>query len=210
MAGRITALEPQQRAGRYNLYLEGEFAFGIAATLAARLRVGAWLSDEQIAALRAADAVEQAHERALHYLTPRARSEAEVRRYLLGKGFSEPTVESVLDRLRGVGLLDDLAFARFWIENRLRFRPRGKRGLRYELRQKGVPDAIIEALLDNYDEEEAARRFVEAESRRLAHLPDDLRRHRLSERLARRGFAYATIRQVLDELPLPHSIESED
>ncbi len=210
MARRITALEPQRRAGRYNLYLDGEFAFGIAESLAVRLHVGEWLADEQVAALQAEDEIERARERALAYLTPRPRSEAEVRRYLIGKGFSAEAVEQVLERLRGVGLVDDLAFARFWVENRLRFRPRGRRGLWHELRQKGIDEATLEAALADYDEVEAARRFAEGEWHRLASQPEALRRRRLSERLARRGFTYETIRCILDDLPHPHPIESED
>jgi len=210
VARRITALEPQRRAGRYNLYLDGEFAFGIAESLAVRLHVGEWLADEQVAALQAEDEIERARERALAYLTPRPRSEAEVRRYLIGKGFSAEAVEQVLERLRGVGLVDDLAFARFWVENRLRFRPRGRRGLWHELRQKGIDEATLEAALADYDEVEAARRFAEGEWHRLASQPEALRRRRLSERLARRGFTYETIRCILDDLPHPHPIESED
>ena len=210
VAGRITALEPQRRGRRFNLYLDGDFAFGVAESIAVRLRVGEWLSDEAIAALRTEDEVERAHERALGYLTPRPRSEAELRRYLAGKGFSASAIERVMARLRAVGLLDDAAFARFWVENRLRFRPRGRRGLRYELRQKGLDDALIEAALADYDELEAARRFAEGEWRRLASQEEAVRRRRLGERLARRGFAYETIRHILDDLPLPHTTESED
>ncbi len=211
MARRITALEPQRRAGRYNLYLDGEFAFGIAESLAVRLHVGEWLADEQVAALQAEDEIERARERALAYLTPRPRSEAEVRRYLIGKGFSAEAVEQVLERLRGVGLVDDLAFARFWVENRLRFRPRGRRGLWHELRQKGLSDGVIEAALQGYDEVEAARRFAEGQARRLAAMPAEVRRRRLAERLARRGFAYETIRHILEDAsPSLHPEESED
>ena len=211
MARRITALEPQRRAGRYNLYLDGEFAFGIAESLAVRLHVGEWLADEQIAALQAEDEIERARERALTYLTPRPRSEAEVRRHLIGKGFSAEAVEQVLERLRGVGLVDDLAFARFWVENRLRFRPRGRRGLWHELHQKGLSDGVIEAALQDYDEVEAARRFAEGQARRLASMPDEMRRRRLAERLARRGFACETIRLILEETsPSLHPEESED
>ncbi len=210
VAGRITALKPQRRSGRFNLYLDGAFAFGVAESIAARLRVGTWLSDEAIAALKAEDELEQARERALRYLTPRPRSAAEVRRYLTKKGFSGTTIDKVLERLRAVGLVDDLAFARFWIDNRLRFRPRGRRGLWHELRQKGIDEATLEAALADYDEMEAARRFAEREWQRLASQPEALRRRRLGERLARRGFTYETIRCILETLPHPHPIESED
>ena len=139
MAGRITALEPQKHSSeRVNVYLDDVFAFGLAVLLAVNLRVGMILTDDEIAALRLADEVERAREKALNYLSYRPRSEAELRSHLLEGDFAEATVDEVLHRLREVGLVDDEAFARYWVDNRARFRPRGKRMLVQELRQKDV------------------------------------------------------------------------
>ena len=136
MAGRITALEPQKRSRRrYNVYLDGEFAFGLAETEAVRLTLGDWLSDEEITALKEADDVERAREKALSYLSYRPRSETELERYLKDKEFSDRVIEDVIERLRRVELVDDREFARFWVENRTRFRQRGRRALVVELRQ---------------------------------------------------------------------------
>ncbi len=66
-----------------------------------------------------------------------------------------------LSACRSQGYLDDAAFSQFWIENRLRFRPRGATALRYELRQKGVDKETIDAELAELDEEEAAWNAVE-------------------------------------------------
>ncbi|MGC9398851.1 MAG: RecX family transcriptional regulator [Anaerolineae bacterium] len=199
MAGKITALKWQKRnKQRVNVYLDGEFAFGLAATQAAKLQVGARLSDRQIAELQALDAVEKAHDRALNYLSYRPRSEAEIQRYLREKEFSEETIEETLERLRRVGLVDDLEFAHYWINNRLRFRPRGRRALRQELRQKGIANKIIEQVLSEFDEERALQKALQRHARRLQHLSSEKFRQRLTQRLARRGFSYEAIREALD------------
>ncbi len=204
MAGRITALEPQKRSrGRYNVYLDGEFAFGLAEVEAMHLAVGDWLSDERIAALKAGDAVAKAHERALNYLSYRPRSEHELNHYLNDKGYSEEVIAEVLARLRRAELVNDREFARYWVENRTRFRPRGRRALTVELRRKGLEAAIIEAALASYDEEAALRRLTSEQARRLAHLPPDKFHQRLTERLARRGFPYSLIRHVIETLDSP-------
>jgi regulatory protein len=202
MAGRITALEPQKRSGdRVNVYLDDVFAFGLAVLLAASLRVGMTLTDDEIVALRLADEVERARERALNYLSFRPRSEAELQNYLLENDFSEATVAEVLDRLRGVGLVDDEAFARYWADNRARFRPRGKRMLVQELRQKDVASGVIETTLAEYDEVAAAQHVAEEQARRLAHLPPNLFRRRLWDRMMRRGFSPDIIQEVLATQP---------
>lgn len=198
MARRITALEPQKRSkDRVNVYLDGTFAFGLAVTEATRLHVGDKLTDEEIAALKAADEIERARDKALNYLSYRPRSEAEIRRYLSERKFSEVVVEEVVRYLTEIDLVDDEAFARFWVENRTRFRPRGRRGLVYELRQKGVASVAIESALADYDEEAAAWRVAEEQARRLTHVSPDQFKRRLQGRLARRGFPYGLIREIL-------------
>ncbi|MGC9467954.1 MAG: RecX family transcriptional regulator [Anaerolineae bacterium] len=213
MAGTITALEPQKRSrDRVNVYLDGDFAFGLADFVATNLKVGMRLSDEEIAELKAADGLEHAHSRALDYLSYRPRSEAELRDYLTDKGFAEDVVEEVLARLKRVDLVDDASFARYWCDNRARTRPRGKRMLAYELRQKGISSDIIEQALDDYDEKRAVQRVAREQARRLMHLSPDEFQRRLYGRLARRGFPYDLIRETLaaDDFPQPDAEQSEE
>jgi regulatory protein len=158
MAGTITTLRYQKRnKNRVNVYLDDQFAFGLAAIEAARLRVGQALSDDDIARLRRQDDVERAHERALNFLSYRPRSEAEVRRNLRKKDVTDEAIEAVVERLTRAGMLDDREFARYWVENRLQFNPRGARALGHEMREKGVPVSIIDDTLAGFDEEPAAR-----------------------------------------------------
>ena len=204
MARCITALEPQKRSrDRVNVYLDGQFAFGLASYVAMELRVGDCLSDAEIARLTAEDEVAHAHNRALDYLSYRPRSEAELRKYLSDKGFQDGVVEEVVARLNRVGLVDDITFARFWRDSRARFRPRGRRVLGYELSQKGVDSATIEEALDDYDEAAALRSAAEEQARRLQHLPADQFRRRLIGRLVRRGFTYELTRDTPSTLDFP-------
>lgn len=200
MAGEITALKTQKRnKERVNVYLDGRFAFGLAAIEAARLRVGQTLSDDDIVRLQEQDDVERAYERALNYLSYRPRSTWEVERNLKKKDVEEPVIEAVVTRLARAGLLDDREFARYWVDNRTRFNPRGFRGLRHELRQRGVSREIIDEALQALDEEAAARKAVEAGIRRLSNAePADFRR-KLQGYLARRGFSYAVIKPLVQE-----------
>ncbi len=179
------------------MFVDGEFAFGLAMIEALKLRKGQPLDDGEIARLKALDEIEVAHERALHYLSYRPRSVAEVRSNLKEK-YSDTAIEAVLERLERAGLLDDEAFARFWVDNREQFGPRSERALRYELRQKGVPDSAIEAALSDLDEEDAAYRAALSRVHRYAQADEETFKKRLGGYLSRRGFSYATVRDVLD------------
>ena len=200
MAGTITALVVQKRnKERVNVYLDGEFAFGLAMIEALKLHKGQTLTDEDIARLKTLDEIEKAHERALNYLSYRPRSVDEVRRNLAEK-YPEAAVEAVIDRLERAGLLNDREFARFWVENRDQFKPRSERALRYELRQKGVGDADIDLALESIDEADAARRAAEGRVRRYRNADEETFRKRMTDFLARRGFSYGIIRDVVDQL----------
>lgn len=200
MAGTITALKAQRhrRDGRVSVYLDGHFAFGLPLASALTLRVGQFLSDEQIAALRAQAREEQVQQRALKLLAFRPRSVAELRQRLMRAGMAAEDVDHVVARLRAVGLLDDTAFAQSWAESRANARPRSRRVVAWELRQKGVSEAEIEAALRAMpDDETLALRLAHARLPRLRALTPLERRRRLSQWLARRGFDYSTIENVL-------------
>jgi regulatory protein len=209
MSGKITKLKVQKRdQNRVNVYLDGRFAFGLAAVEAARLRVGQALSDEEIARLRQRDAVEKAANKAMNFLSYRPRSQGEVRQRLRKKEYDEETIEETVDRLNRAGLLDDREFARYWVDNRFRFNPRGKAVLRRELGQKRIIDEIIEEVLEDYDEEDAAERAAEAGARRLHRYDDELAfRRKLTDYLRRRGFPYAVVEPIVTDIVAKRTLE---
>ncbi|MBC8171806.1 MAG: RecX family transcriptional regulator [Anaerolineae bacterium] len=199
--GVITALEVQKRNHeRVNVFLDGEYSFSIALIEAARLRKGQTLTEAEITALHGEDAVHKAVDSAVRLLTYRPRSIAEIRRNLIEKSMDEPVIDAALDRLSALGYLDDEAFARFWVENRTAFKPLGPTALRYELRQKGVAEAIIQEVLENQDVTEAAQKAAAGHIRRLRGMDQRTFRQKLGSFLQRRGFSYEVIGGVVSDL----------
>jgi regulatory protein len=200
--GKITALKVQKRnPNRVNVYLDDEFAFGLARIIAAWLHLGQELSADKIASLTAQDAGEVAYQQALHFISFRPRSEVEVRKKLAEKGAEPEVIESVLTRLRTAQLVGDEQFARKWIDNRSTFRPRSHRMLRYELHQKGVGEVFIQQALAEADNEpDLAYQAGIKYARRLEGLDWELFRKRLSGFLGRRGFPYGTIAPVVRQI----------
>jgi regulatory protein len=198
---KITALKQQSRnKTRVNVYLDGEFVLGVAKILAARLAIGQVVDAAALERLKADDEVEQAYERALHFLGPRPRSEAEIRRRLATAKVPEEAVGAVLARLRQAGLVDDKAFASYWVDNRTTFRPRSKRLLRAELRQKGLDGDALQAALAAVDDAGAAYSVAKQRAGRFRSLEHLEFRRKLGAFLARRGFDYDTIKPVVDRI----------
>jgi regulatory protein len=205
MDREITALKAQKKnPNRISVYLDGEYAFGLARIVAAWLKIGQRLSEEEISRLEEQDTKEVAYQRGLRFLSYRARSETEIQRKLSEQGFEAPVIEATIQRLKENGFLGDKQFARDWVENRSTFRPRSKRMLAMELRQKGVAEEEIQkALAETEDESSLAYQSAIRYAHRLAGTDWETFRKRLGAYLGRRGFSYGTIapvlRQVWDE-----------
>lgn len=198
----VTAVRAGRRGKRVNVYLDGRFAFSLEAELAVKkgLKAGQELSEDDTTALAGADLLQRCFNAATHYLSYRPRSEAELRERLKRRGFDEDSVEKTIARLREQGLVNDLAFAEFWKENRQSFSPRSRWLTRSELRQKGVAEDIIGQVLADVDEEDSAYRAAIAKARSLSPADYDGFRQRLSEYLKRRGFGYGAINNALKKV----------
>lgn len=198
---KVTALAPQQRnRERVNVFLDGRFAFGLAAIVAARLKIGQPLGDAEIERLKAVDAAEEAYNKAIGYLSYRPRSRAELERYLQGKKLSPETTAQVLERLERLSLVNDGEFARYWVENREQFAPRGRYALRAELRRKGVTDGSVEEALTGVDETASAYEAARKKAARMQGLDHATFGRRLGGFLGRRGFGYDVVKEVVERL----------
>ncbi len=198
---KITAIKAQKKnSNRVNIYLDGEYAFGLDRVVAAWLSVGQELEENKITELQAADTRERAYQQALLFLSYRARSEKEIRQNLNKHEIPEAVIEGTIERLRQAGFANDKQFARAWVENRSLFRPRGRRALRMELRQKGVDDSIIESELEQVDDDTLAYAAGQKKARKLKGLEWFEFRKKLAAFLARRGFSYATIEPMIHQL----------
>ena len=200
---RITALRSGRgREKRMNIFLDGRFTFSLGAELAVKedLRVGQELPDDHIETLEKSDRFQRCLDSALRYLGYRPRSESEIREKLRRRGGDGERVEEVITRLKEQGLVDDVAFARFWKDNRETFSPRSQQLTRLELRRKGVGSGIIDQVIAEVDDADNAYRSAASKTRHRP--PSDYQsfRRRLGEYLRRRGFNYEVINSTVARL----------
>lgn len=199
---QITAIRAQKHnSDRLNIELDGEYAFGLSRMTAAWLKVGDWLSEERISLLIRSDASEAAYQKATRLLDYRPRTEKEIRQRLSQKGFSSEEIDLVVERLQKANLVQDQDYAKMWIENRNEFHPRSQRMMRYELRNKGISEQMIDnALAESKEDGELATRAAQRYARKLDPSNRMEFRKRLSAYLGRRGFSYGTIAPVIQNL----------
>lgn len=205
MQGTITALEPGRRGRgrRVNVFLDERFAFSVAADVAATLKVGQQLGESSAAArILEQDQLQSGLDAALTFLGHRPRSEREIRDRLRRQEHPPTVIDRVVEKLRLMKLVDDAEFARYWVEQRQTFRPRGARLLKAELRQRGVPADVVAEVANEAGETEDddAYRAARKKAQQLRTLDEQTFRQRLGQFLGRRGFGWEAITPAVNRL----------
>lgn len=203
VSGRITALEAQQRAkDRRSVYVDGQFVLGLHLETAAilRLKVGLEVDGALLTRAAAMEMEKKAWDTALLFLTATARSRREVERRL-ARTFPPETVQRVVERLAGGGWLDDLDFARRYVDSH---RDHGERRLLQDLLRRGVArEAAQAAVRDALGASDPTGVAMEAAAKRLRSMTGvdrETAQRRLAGFLARRGYGFETISRALDPL----------
>lgn len=200
---KITALRfGKGRSKKVCVSLDGRHAFNLEldVVIKERLKVGQEISAAQVEALKKAGYQQRCYNAAARLLGYRPRSEHEMKQRLNQHGFDNDTIRAVLARLKEQGLVDDGNFARFWRDNRQSFSPRSQWLIRVELRQKGVPDEIINQVVNSIDDADNAYHTAKKKANSLTITDYQDFRRRLGEYLKRRGFNYSVIIKTIERL----------
>lgn len=196
---KVTALRlSTKKANQVSIYINNIYTFSVERSVVDKidLRVGQELSGDQIQEIKEIDLVEKGIKAAFRYLSFRSRSEKEIRQRLSKHGF-DSVIEKVVKRLQEQGLVNDFAFARFWKDSRLSFKPRSRRILRQELKQKGITEEVIAEILGDVDDNANAIAVGRKKVRLLASSDYAEFHRRLATYLRRRGFSYDTINSTV-------------
>jgi regulatory protein len=152
------------------------------------------------------DDEESARQLGLRLLTGRPRTRTELADAMRRHGVPDEAAAAVLARFTDVGLIDDAAFARAWVESRHHSRGLARRALSAELKRRGVDGQDIEAAvgaLDPADELATARQLVDKALTASQGKPLPVRIRRLVGLLARKGYpasvAYRVVREAIEQ-----------
>lgn len=212
---QVTSVTPQKRnPHRFDIYLDGRFAFGADEDLVInhRLIVGKTVPSEMMEQLIWEAGVGKLMEKVLALFDRRMRTEKEIRDYLRGLSFkrrikdqeeiSSQAVELVIHKLKQKRLLDDVEFAKAWVE--ARGTKKGIKVLRAELYKRGIDKEVIEqatgveSLESNQDD--AAEKLLIKRLPRWQSLPALDQKRKAIEFLLRRGFEYVVVKKVVAKI----------
>ncbi len=203
---QITDIKPQRRKQRFNIYVDGRFSFGLDADTLVKsgLKINQEISQEEIEKLVKENEFVKVYDRVLKFFSYRPRSEKELKDWFKKKQVGEETQKLIYQKLKHLGYLNDEEFAKWWIEQRTTFRPSGTRLLALELRQKGVTREIIDQQLSNlaikpFSEHDLAKKVAEKKLKSLKHYSHLEQKQKLASALARRGFSWETVKEIIDE-----------
>lgn len=197
---KITSIKQQERLkGRYSIYVDDKYSFSLSADalLAEKLANGQEIDAQQLKAYKKLSADDKAYNLTLAYVARRLRSHWELTDYFRRKGYDEALSAEILNKLESLGLIDDLRFARAWVNDRRLLKAVSKRRLIQELRQKRIADDVIQRVIgeDETDERETLRELIERK-RKQTKYHDNLK---LMQYLARQGFNYDDIKSMLQK-----------
>lgn len=204
MLNKITKIETQKKnKNRVSIFIDEKFAFGIyyQTLMKYDLSVGTVVDETLKNEIIIADEYNKALNDALHYLSYRNRTKFEVREKLKEKEYASITIDKVINELINLNYVDDEAFAKEYIE--FKIKKMGKRKIRYKLESMGIDSLIIDQELMEYsndDEYLAAYAIASKKNDVYNNISYQKRYNRLSGLLNRRGFSYSVAKEVLSEI----------
>ena len=197
----ITRLtQGKKNPSRVNLYLDNTFAFALSIDEVARhnLKKGLELTPEKIVALKDTDQTEYLYAKILNFLSFRPHTVKEVRDRLKKYDCGDPLkIELLIDRLKSKGYLDDVAFARWFIESRNAHRPRSPRMLTQELLSKGVGRQDIGSVIGEVNDESVSIRAILAKKLKTSRVLTTVERQKIFATLGRLGYTWEVIKRVV-------------
>jgi regulatory protein len=199
---RITAIRSGKNKTRAEIFVNGVSAGTVhkKVVVHAGLQAGLEVTGNDISELQKADLIQRCIDASLHFLSYRPRSEAEVKKRMNKRGFDEGTINSAINHLKKLDLVNDAEFARYWRDNRAAFNPKARFILKNELRLKGVEEQIAVEAVQDVDEMEAALQAGKKKARVIAGLSREEFEKKLINYLRWRGFSYEIIKNVCDKL----------
>ena len=127
---------------------------------------------------------------AINYLSYQPRTVYEMQEYIKKKGFSEDIIKKIIGILLEQNHLNDKDFATLFVESKVRNKPKSKFAFQYELKKKGVNPSIIDAILEQYDDQDLALKAVRPKIRMWQNLDDEKFKKKMMNFLRYRGFNY--------------------
>lgn len=196
----ITEISVQKKnKKRCNIYADGVFVCALDNFTVIRynLKVGDEVEDSYLGELSFESEKDKALSYAFDYIGKYFRTEKQLKDKLYEKGYMKPVVDYVLQKVKDYGYIGDKNYAKAYIESGAK--KKGMKLLKYELKNKGVSDEILESIeYDEECEENACRAYAEKFFSKNEPTRENLQK--LYRRLYAKGFSFDVVSAVLDKM----------
>ena len=198
---KITDIQQQKKNNeRFSVFIDGEFRFGLSSVdvLFFKLKIGDEITEERCQYILENVIFTKARDRALKYLGFKARTEREVLKKLQEYEYPEEIILRVVELVKRYNYVNDENFATAYVKDRVKLKGYGKQKIKYELRERGVSESIIESCLEEIplNELENAVKYI---SKKTKNPNDPKERNRIYNALVRRGFSYEIIQTAFEQ-----------
>ena len=189
----ITEITSQKKGDRLNIFLNGQFAFGVDYTTAVKfgLKKGVVLTEADLEAINEEEGNIAAFNRGLKYAVKKTVSEKQMLDYLVRNGYSPEASHAAIAKLKSYGYVDDAAYARAYVATYSS--ERGSKRMEFELKNAGLSNQIIAKVLEETSDSESCGRCMEKYLR--THKNAD--RQKLINYLLYRGFDWDDINDTI-------------
>lgn len=202
----ITKISVQKNnSERYNIFLDGHYAFSVDEEVLARFQLmkGKELSTLEIAEIDYEDDIRKGVNLAIQFLSYRMRSEKEVKDYLKQKDINEMVIHEVIHKLYELKYLNDQEFAYAYVRTQMNTTKKGPGAIKLELHEKGIDPHLIEMALQEFTNDEQlshAISLIEKTIKQNKKLSEKSLMQKIDQALLRKGFSMETIHKALDEV----------
>ncbi len=211
---KITKIQAQKRKGRYNIFLDGKYAFPVAeqTLIDFRLMNDVELTDEDIKEIQDSENINKAYGDAVNYLSYQLRTKKEIKDYLYKKEYHRDAVDEVISRLEKLHYLDDASYAKSFINTQLRTTANGPKIIEQKMAKKGVPNNVIQDAIVEIDYDtllENATDFAKKQARKQSRASFKQMLTKLRASLYQKGFDNEIIEKAIKNLDLEPDEDEE-
>lgn len=200
---RITSVEKSRKGRKYNIYVDGKFLFPVSDEeyFSLNLYENRDFTEQELEGIISELHYKEAKEKATVYISSRLRSAGEVSLRLKREGYSNTTIERVVEELKSIGYINDRLFIGKYIFDRLKMKPKAKRMLKYELLNKGIEEAVIDEVLEEWkvDEEIVAENMVRRKFGKYDFSDEEIKK-KVRAFLYHRGYNLESIENIIKKM----------
>lgn len=209
----ISKIQPQKAKGRYNVYINDDFAFGVDEEVLIKFELtkGLHITKEMQKKIENEDSYFKAYQRTLNYLSYSLRSEKQIRDYLV-KHELEHYSDRMVEQLKSLRFIDDLNFAQSFVRSQANVNQKGPRTIEQDLKQKGISEINILTALDEYPYEQQLENAIELADKQWNKTSKSSAREsvqKVKRYLLNKGYSFEIVGEAMDEIDTEKDSEEE-